>query len=260
MDHYSNLGVDKTATPDDIKKAYRKLASQHHPDKGGNTAKFQEIQTSYDTLSDPQKREEYDNPSPFGPQFGSQQANPFANMQDIFGHMFRQHTHRPQQQQVYRTSVWITLDQVYSGGNQVLKLQTQTGTHNVTIGIPVGIQDGGQVRCENVIDGASLLVEFRISPHLIYTRKGNDLECNQSISVLDLIVGTSFEFTTLSGKTLEVKVPPKTQPYVHLKLAGYGLPILNSNAFGDQIILLKLFVPTTIDDRIISIILESQAK
>jgi DnaJ-class molecular chaperone len=53
MDHYSTLGVNKNAAPDEIKKAFRKLASQHHPDKGGNTAKFQEIQVAYDTLSDP---------------------------------------------------------------------------------------------------------------------------------------------------------------------------------------------------------------
>ena len=61
-DAYETLGVSKTATPEEIKTAYRKLASKHHPDKGGDTSKFQEIQTAYDTLSDPVKRQQYDNP------------------------------------------------------------------------------------------------------------------------------------------------------------------------------------------------------
>jgi DnaJ-class molecular chaperone len=61
-EHYNTLGVSKTASQDDIKKAYRKLASKHHPDKGGDTATFQTIQTAYETLSDPQRRAEYDNP------------------------------------------------------------------------------------------------------------------------------------------------------------------------------------------------------
>ena len=65
--HYETLGVTKDASPDEIKKAFRRLASQHHPDKGGDTKKFQEIQAAYDVLSDPQKKEAYDNPAP---QFG----------------------------------------------------------------------------------------------------------------------------------------------------------------------------------------------
>ena len=61
-DFYTILGVGKTATADEIKRAYRKLASQHHPDKGGDTAKFQQIEEAYRTLGDPEKRAEYDNP------------------------------------------------------------------------------------------------------------------------------------------------------------------------------------------------------
>ena len=86
-DHYTTLGVDKSATPEDIKKAYRSLASKHHPDKGGDTAKFQEIQTAYATLSDPEKRQQYDNPNPFGTRQdgGWQQASGFPpGFEDIF--------------------------------------------------------------------------------------------------------------------------------------------------------------------------------
>jgi DnaJ-class molecular chaperone len=263
MEHYQTLGIAKNATPDEIKKAYRKLASQHHPDKGGDTATFQKIQVAYDVLSDPEKRRQYDNPMSQGNPFGGGQTGGFHfnmngfSMDDIFGQMFRQHQQQPQQQ-VYRTTVWINLEQVYNGGEQVLKLQTHNKAHMIKIDVPKGIPDGGQIRYENMVDGAPLMVEFRIHNHLKYERRMNDLYCNHPISVLDLIVGTSFEFVTLGGKTLEVTIPPKTQPHMHVKLGGHGLPINGTNAYGDQILLLKPFIPTTIDDRITDSILQSR--
>jgi DnaJ-class molecular chaperone len=87
-----------------------------------------------------------------------------------------------------------------------------------------------------------------------------DLVCNLSVSILDLIVGGSFDFTTISGRTLEVKIPPKTQPYMNLKIAGEGMPITGSTIFGDQIILIKPFVPDMIDDEITQSILRSKSK
>ena len=66
MDHYTTLGVNKNASPEEIKKAYRKMAGIHQPDKGGDTAAFQDIQTAYETLSDPNKKQQYDQPTPQG--------------------------------------------------------------------------------------------------------------------------------------------------------------------------------------------------
>ena len=260
MDHYTTLGVAKNAAPDEIKKAYRKLASQHHPDKGGDKAKFQEIQAAYDTLSNPDKRHQYDNPAPQGFHSQGGHGGMPPGFEHIFGQMFGggnpfdpfNQQRRQQQPQSFRTTVGITLQQAYSGGEQILKLQTPTNTHAVTIQIPKGINNGNQMRIDNVIDGASLTVDFRVEPHLKYDRQGNDLLCNHQISVLDLIVGTTFEFTTLSGKTLEVTVKPKTQPYMQLKLAGHGMPIYNTSQYGDQIILFKPFIPDIIDEQIVN--------
>ncbi len=88
MDHYETLGVSKDANQQDIKKAYRKLASKHHPDKGGDQEQFKRIQGAYETLSDPNKRAQYDNPNPFE-QFGNDpfaDGSPFADiLRDIFG-------------------------------------------------------------------------------------------------------------------------------------------------------------------------------
>ena len=265
MDHYSTLGVGKNATPDDIKKAYRKLASKHHPDKGGDTATFQKIQTAYDTLIEPNKRQQYDNPMPQG--FPQQGGMP-PGFEHIFGQMFgggnpfdpfAQHRQQPQQQ-VFRTTINISLEQAYYGGEQILKLQTPTNVHAITIQIPKGIQNGNQMRIDKVMDGASLVVDFKVENHLKYDRQGNDLICNHPISVLDLIIGTSFEFVTLSGKTLEVTVKPKTQPYIQLKLAGQGMPIHNTTRYGDQIILLKSFMPDIIDEQIINSINQQKLK
>lgn len=269
MDHYQTLGVAKTATPDEIKKAYRKLASKHHPDKGGDTSMFQKIEEAYRILSDPQKKQEYDNPNIFNGQNGFTDGfgDMFTNAmdpRDIFSHIFGQHAgpfgQRSQGQQIFRTQVSVTLEDAYHGKNQVLKLQTSKGPNIINIDIPKGVKENSQLKYDNVIEGAMLLVEFRISPNLKFERRNNDLYCNQPISVLDLIVGTKINFTTISGKTFEVTVPPKTQPYMQLKIAGQGMPILGSNLYGDQILLLKPFIPDNIDDEITQSILRSKSK
>ena len=269
MDHYKTLGVAKNATPDEIKKAYRKLASQHHPDKGGDTAMFQKVEEAYRILSDPQKRQEYDNPSrPFNfPNFDDPSGFSFnvngADFGDIFGQMFG-HRNSPfgqrSNQQVFRTQVSITLEDAYYGVGQVLKLQTHTGQKVINLNVPKGVKEGTQAKYDNIIDNGVLLVEFRIAPHLKFERRGNDLYCNQPISILDLIVGTTVDFTTISGKTFEVTVPPKTQPYMQLKIAGQGMPIQGTNAYGDQILLLKPYLPDNISDEITQSIMRTKAK
>lgn len=256
MDYYKTLGVEKNATPDDIKKAYRKLASQHHPDKGGDTIRFQEIQAAYETLSDPIKRQEYDNPMPQGMPGGFHfNANGF-DLNDIFAQVFDQHRqHSNFNKQTYRTRVNISLKDAYLGTKSTLKLQGLANMKICTIDVPKGITDGSQIRYDNIIDNGSLIVEFVINPDLKFDRKGNDLYSNVSISVLDLIVGTEIEFTTLSGKNLLVNINSKTQPYMQLKIPGEGMPIYGTKMYGDQIILLKPFMPDKIDQAITDSIL-----
>ena len=264
MDHYQTLGVAKNATPDDIKKSYRKLASKHHPDKGGDTATFQKLEEAYRILSDPQQRQQYDNPMPQGNPFGGMPGGGFnfnGDLNDLFGQMFQQHNRRqPNIPHTFRTTVGITLEQAYYSDTQHLKLQTPHGNHAITIQIPKGVSTGAQMRYENVIPQAVLLVEFQVQNHLKFERRGNDLYCNQIVSVLDLIVGTEIEFTTISGKTLMVKIPPKTQPHMHLKISGEGMPIQDSSTHGDQIILIKPIIPAIIDSEITDSIMRSKSK
>jgi molecular chaperone DnaJ len=266
MDHYNTLGVPRTATQEEIKKAYRKLAMQHHPDRGGDQEKFTQVQQAYDVLGDPQKRQQYDNPArPFQfedftqPGGFSFNVNGF-DLNDLFGQAFGQQRNpfgQRNNQNVYRTRVIVTLVDSYNGTEQVLKLNTPQGTKVINIKVPLGVQSGDQIRYDNVVDNAVLIIEFVVSPDLRFDRKGYDLYSNLPISVLDLIVGTKIQFKTISNRTLEVTVKPNTQPFMQLKIPGEGMPN-NLGGFGDQILLLKPFIPDNIHSDIIDSIKRHQ--
>lgn len=266
MDHYSTLGVSRNASPEEIKQAYRKLASVHHPDKGGDTAKFQEIQQAYETLGDPNKKAEYDNPHQhmggFGGGFGGgfngfPQGFGFSggiNIDDIFGQMFgRQQHHSP----TYKTVVNVTLEQAYNGDEQTLQMQTHAGNHVVKINIPKGVESGQQMRYDHLVPNATLIIEFRVYPHDKFQRVGLNLQSEVEISVLDLIIGTTIDFVSISGKKFEVSVKPKTQPNTVLRIPQQGM--VNGNFTGDQLILLKPIIPDNINDEIISAIIRNQS-
>jgi len=269
MDHYNTLGVQRNASPEEIKQAYRKLASVHHPDKGGDTAHFQKIQQAYETLSDPQKRREYDMPQrPQGFPGGFQQhhgmhgfpgftftAGGGINIDDIFGQMFGGHTHM---QNTYKTTVWVTLEQVLNGGEQTLHLQTIDGNQVIKIDIPKGVDNGQQLRYENLLHDGVLIVEFRVHQHSRFQRDGLDLHAEHEISILDLIVGTSFKFETLAGKSLEVSVKAYSQPNTNLRIPNQGLT--RDYRTGDQYILLKPIMPDSIDSEVVEAILRTRNK
>jgi len=265
MDHYSTLGVPRNASQEEIKKAYRKLAMTHHPDKGGNPTEFQKLNDAYEVLSNADKRVQYDNPSarmnnPFG---GGQQfdQNNF-DLSDIFNQIFgggRGTQAGFKQQQVFRTQVAITLVDAYNGREHTLQLSTPQGVKVINVKIPAGINHGEQVRYENVLDSGTLIIGFHVLPDLRFDRNGDDLYCNLPISVLDLIIGTKVKFNTISGKTIEVTIPPNTQPSQHIRLPGMGMPLKNtSTVYGDQILLLKPFLPDNIHIDVIESIQRTQ--
>jgi len=225
-DYYAALGVPRTATADDIKRAFRRLASQHHPDKGGDTQKFQAIQEAYATLSDEQKRAEYDNPRP---QFSGFQGHPGGlNINDIFGQMFgqgfgqQQHQH-PRRSHV-RMTLWISLLDVATGGKRTVSLGTQAGVSAVEIEIPLGINDGDNVQYEGIGPGSSdLVVQFKITPDRKWQRDGLNLAQEVRIDIWELILGGDLTIDTLTGKTLSTRVPARTQPGTVLRLKSQGL-------------------------------------
>jgi DnaJ-class molecular chaperone len=264
--HYDTLGVARNATPDDIKRAYRKLASLYHPDKeGGSKAKFQEVEEAYRTLSDPSKRQQYDNPSPFGQQgFGFSGGGApfdFETIFDIFGTRF-QHPQQQQQQrrQQARMTLWITLADSAAGQNRTISVGTQHGTHAVEIEIPLGINDGDTVQYGGVGPGGmDLVITYRIHPNPKWERHGQHLICEQSMSIWDLILGCDATITDLVGNTLTVSVPVGTQPGTKLRLKGRGMPSKREPP-GDLFVLIQAQIPEKIPEELLESIRQHRTK
>jgi DnaJ-class molecular chaperone len=244
-DHYATLGVSKTATPDEIKRAFRKLASQHHPDKGGDTAKFQSIQAAYDTLGDTAKRAEYDNPRP---QFSGFPGGAQFNMNDIFGQMFGQgfEQQRRQQPQFVRMTLWIRLHDVAQGGTRPVAVGTPQGQSTIEVEIPLGINDGDNVQYQGLAPGGGdLVIQFRVHPDNTWQRNGLDLVTDVTADIWSMILGSDITVQTLTGSKLTTVMPSGTQPRTLIRLRGHGLRDRSGNT-GDLMIRVMPTIPTTI--------------
>lgn len=222
-DYYQTLGVEKSASDDDIKRAYRKLASQHHPDKGGDKARFQEVQEAYAVLSDKEKKAAYDNPqtrfhSPFGA------AGPGFNMDEIFN-MFGVNIRGHHHSSTPRIALWIDLVDVANGGPRTVTLQVNRQNMNVEIHIPQGIDDGENVRYAGLGPGGSdIIVQFRVKPHPHFARNGRDLTVEAEVEIWDLILGRDANIVDINNRQLILTIPANTQPGTTLRLRGRGLP------------------------------------
>jgi curved DNA-binding protein len=255
-DHYSTLGVSKSATPDEIKKAYRKLASVHHPDKGGDTARFQEIEEAYRVLSDPAQRGAYDNPHPDmgGFSFRQQGGQPFDfdNIFNMFGTQFNQHQHRRPAQA--RMSLWIQLSDVASGGKRTVSVGSQSGSQIVEIEVPLGVEDGASVMYPGLAPGGvDLVVTFRIHPNPKWQRDGFNLYTDQKVLVWTMILGGEITVKDILNRELNVTVPPMTQPGQVLRCRGRGLPDRSQNP-GDLMIRLQAEIPQNIPPDLLALI------
>lgn len=254
-DHYQTLGVSRTASPEEIKRAYRRLASQHHPDKGGDTQRFQAIQQAYDVLSDPAQRQMYDNPQPefqFGPgvNFG-------FNFDEVF-QMFNQQ--RGAQGRVVRLSVWITLRDIALGERRMMSLATNTGAHTVEIDIPLGINDGDSVRYLKLgPSGEDIVVQFRVQPHPKWQRSGLNLTTDLEISVWDLIDGGVVEIKDILDNTIEINVPRESRANSTLRLRNKGLRDTNGRQ-GDMMLRLVPMITYPIPAEIRDAIRQSRNK
>jgi len=245
-DHYATLGVARNATPDEIKRAFRKLASKNHPDKGGDTKKFQEIQAAYDTLGDAAKRQQYDNPTP---QFSGFPGGAQFNMNDIFSQMFGGHPGFAQQhprRNHMRMSLWITLKDVSTGGHRQVAVGSPQGQSTIEIDVPLGINDGDMVQYQGLAPGGQdLVIEFRIHPHPMFRRDGLNLTVDHKCAVWEMILGGDTQVTNLDGNQLVVSVPPLTDNGTTLRLRGRGLRDRKGNT-GDLLVKLHALLPKSI--------------
>lgn len=249
MDYYNRLGVQKNASPDEIKRAYRKLAMQHHPDKGGDEKMFQQINEAYDTLKDPAKRQQYDNPQPQNININSQ------NFEDIFGAFFGNNFRQQRRNKDIRLQVEITLEDVLYGKNLVLNYNLATGEKaTANIHIHPGVDHGQGIRFKGLGDNSirglprgDLLIIIKVLKHNTFHRENMHLILKKEISVFDLLLGTKILVKTLKGSNIEVTVPKGTQPNTLLSVTDNGLPDQRSGRMGNLYIELKGVVPKVSD-------------
>jgi len=273
MSYYETLGVSKSATPDEIKKAYRKLASRHHPDKGGDTAKFQEIQTAYDTLSDPNKRAEYDNPQPQGFRFNT---NDFGGMPPEFADIFRNFgfggqspfgQRHPRKNKDLKVDLPIRLDETLNSVNKTISVQTTNGMREtIEVTVPRGTSNNTTIKYSGLGDNffetlprGDLYVHIHILPHENFKVDGLDIVTQIEIDSFRAMLGTDIEVQTLDGKTLSMSVPAGTQPNQLMRIRNYGLYATNQTFRGNLIVLVNVVTPRNLTDSQKELILRAQS-
>jgi DnaJ-class molecular chaperone len=246
--YYQTLGVDRNASADEIKQAYRRMAAKHHPDReGGDKARFQEIQSAYDTLSDPQKRAMHDNPRQSFSGMGGNGFD-FESIFDIFGARF-QHPHQQQrQQQRAMMSLWITLTDAVVGGRKAVSIGTHQGTQAVEIDIPPGIDEGQSVQYPGIGPGGlDLIITYRIHQDPKWERRGLTLITQHTVSIWDLILGCDTVIRDVAGNNLSLTVPAGTQPGTTLRLRGRGITP-RAGQSGDLLVQIQAQLPESIPD------------
>ncbi len=256
MDYYSILGVPKGSSDQDIKKAYRKLAMQHHPDRGGDQNKFQQIQEAYDTLSDPAKRSQYDNPQPqgnFSFHFG-QSGNPFEEIFQSFGfgHGHDPFAHmRQRKNKDLRIQLDLALHDTLQEQIKTVSVQTTTGERQtVQVNIPKGIRSGHQMRFPGLGDNmfgsiprGDLYVLFNVRPDPQFEIEGDDLVYKVHINVLDAMIGSTIDVPTLDSKVFRLTIPAGTLHGARLRLPNQGLYTINTERRGNLLVQVNLVVP-----------------
>lgn len=256
MDYYSTLGLNRGASAEEIKKAYKKMAMKHHPDRGGDEKKFKEIEEAYRTLSDPQKKQMFDmgvDPNR-GQQFG--QGSPFefhfgtGNMEDLFAN-FGFGMRPGKGNRNLSIAVDITLEDVLKGKTINAEVGVRNGKSKlINIEIPPGIEHGQQIRYEGMGDDSipsfrpgDLIVNVRILQHRLFRREGSNILIEKTIPVWDAMLGVELETETLEGKQIKIVIPPGTQPDTVFSCKGEGLPNMRTRTRGNLMIRVKVNIP-----------------
>ena len=276
-DYYAILGVSRDAKPEDIRKAYRKLAKQYHPDVNktpGAEAKYQEINEAYEVLKDSAKRERYDTlgqnwqgGQDFTPPSGWQHVDfggggftgegfsdffqtlfggaggHFSHIQDIFSGAGNAGYSRSARQDTH-AELTLTLEQVVKGGEFSLGINGRT----LNVRLPRGITEGSQIKLPGKADnGGDILVNIHIAPHNIFSVEGQDLTRDIHVPVWDAVLGKEVTVGTLDG-SVNVKMPSGIQDGQKLRLKGKGLPGRNGSN-GDMYVRIRIDIPKKLNSK-----------
>lgn len=271
-DYYEILGVDRSVSESDLKKAFKRLAIKYHPDKNpGNKEaeeKFKEAAEAYEVLSDQAKRQTYD-------QFGHQGVNSnfgqsgFQNVDindifnnifgdeifgDIFGDIFgRAGTRRPPRGRNIQMAYEMTLEEAVFGKDVEIRLPNSN--KKVSVNIPAGVDTGNKIRLSGEGEpsqyggeNGDLFIVVQVSKHELLEREGNHLYCEVPIRVDQAILGSEIEIPTLTKKVL-LKIPPETQTGKIFKLRDMGAGSLRGKTTGDLFVRVVVETPSKLSPK-----------
>jgi len=273
-DYYDSLGVSRSASSEEITKAYKKLARLHHPDRNPGDkkaeAKFKEVQTAYDTLSDAEKRKMYDQFGPDGPGMGPggpgggfggaggmPQVDPeMAN--EVFSRLFgnagggggffggggtpggggkrrKSRTQlEPENLPDIEVDATIPFLDAANGGT----IEISVGGRSIGLKVPAGIDDGKKLRVAGQgPNGEDIKVRIRIGEHSYFERKGRDILLEVPVSYAEAFLGGRVEVPTVDGRRVEVKIRAGTSGTTRTRLPGFGV------AGGDMYLLFRVVLP-----------------
>lgn len=277
-DYYKILGVERNATVDDVKRAYRKLARKHHPDvskEPGAEMRFKEISEAYEVLQDPQKRAAYDQlgtrwrageeftpPPDWGAGFeftpGGFGAETY-DFSDFFSTLFGNFARRAEATRFrgddHHAKIFIALEDAFHGATRTFTLRApqldSRGSvvlreRTLNVRIPKGIREGQMIRLAGQgapgVGGAApgdLYLEVHFQPHPLYRVHGRDLSLTFPLAPWEAALGATVKAPTPSGR-VEVKIPQGSQSGRQLRLKGRGIP---GQPAGDLYLVLEVIVP-----------------
>ena len=271
-DFYKVLGASKSDDQAAIKRKYRALVKDLHPDtQHGDSAKeekFKAVSEAYEILSDAKKRAEYDEArslyerggfrAPMGGGQG-QQGGDFndifggGNPQDIFANLFGGGRRGPRKGQDLQTEATITFRESVFGTNLDLKLATDRGAaQNITARVPAGVNDGAKIRVKG--KGApgeagpgDLFILLHVKPHAIFSRKGENLTLTLPVTFAEAALGADIKVPTMSGDDVTVRIAPGTSNGRTLRVKGRG--ITKGSTTGDLLVSVDVQVPQRVDGK-----------
>jgi len=255
MDYYSILGVAKNASDQDIRKAYKKMSMQHHPDRGGNEEQFKKINEAYSTLKDPQKRAAYDNPQP---QYNFNTSN-MGGFEDIFAHAFGPGFARQQRPRNVDVNIKVALDfdEQLTGKSIIAAYRLRNGQEErVDLDIPPGVKHGDKIKYDGLGDNAlpgrrgDLYVIVHVKNKAGWRRSNDDVIIVQKVNCLDLITGTKIKIETLSKNKIDLTIPKGTKNNTTFNIPGYGIPNIRSGVKGNMLVTIEAEIPNLSEDKI----------
>lgn len=270
-DYYKVLGVDRKASADEIRKAYKKLARQYHPDvkpddKQAET-KFKQIQEAYSVLGNEQERAKYDqfghaykHANPFGGGGGGRGGGGFGfDINDIFGDMLGgggfsgfpgggpQRAPRRSKGQDLTATIQVPFQVAAEGGQHELTVRKGTTPERLTVTVPAGVDSGSKIRLagqghpgQHGGPSGDLIVTINAAPHPWFRRESNNLLIDVPITPSEAALGTKVEVPTLTEGSVVLTIPPETSSGTKLRLRGKGIPNPKTGNRGDQFVIIKI--------------------